>query len=160
MTKPVFDNWTIPCELWEMVRPMLREGMVTLETGSGLSTRLFDTAKCRHTALEHDPRFAVGSNSIVLAPLAGDPPWYDWEPIGACELILIDGPPKHTGSRTGVLRVIDRLVSARTVIVLDDTNRSEEDQLAGRLAERFGFQRIDYLAGNTRRFSIIRRPRR
>ena len=160
MTEPNFDKWTIPRQLWEMVRPILRPGMVTLETGSGLSTQLFDAAECRHTALEHDPRFAVGSDSIVLVPLVGDPPWYDWEPTCACELILIDGPPKYAASRTGVLRVIDRLVSARTVIVLDDTNRSEEDQLAGRLADQFGFQRIDYPAGNTRHFSIIRRPQR
>ncbi len=158
MTKPVFNNWTIPRGLWEVVRPMLRPGMVTLETGSGLSTQLFDAAQCRHTALEHDPRFAAGYDSIVLVPLAGDPPWYDWEPTCAYELILIDGPPKYAGSRAGILRVIDRLVTDRTVIVLDDTNRSEEDQLAGRLAGRFGFQRIDYPTGNTRRFSIIRRP--
>ena len=160
MTEPVLDNWTIPRELWEIVHPMLRPGMVTLEAGSGLSTRLFDAAQCRHTALEHDPRFAVGSGSIVLAPLVGDPPWYDWEPTGACELILIDGPPRHFGTRAGVLRVIDRLVNARTVIVLDDTNRPEEDQLADGLAGRFAFQRIDYPAGDTRCFSIIRSPQR
>jgi len=152
---PVFNDWTIPRELWEMVRPTLRPGMVTLETGSGLSTLMFDAAECRHTALEHDPRFAAESDSVLLKPLVGDPPWYDWEPARPCELILIDGPPKYAGSRSGVLRVIDRLVTAGTVIVLDDTNRADEDQLAGRLAGRFGLQRIDYRAGSRRRFSIL-----
>ena len=130
MTRTPLDDWTIPPELWERIRPMLRPGMVTLETGSGLSTLLLEGAGCRHTALEHDRRFAAATDSVVLAPLAGDPPWYDWEPTHAYDLILIDGPPQDAGGRAGILRVIDRLVHGRTIIVLDDTNRARESRLA------------------------------
>ncbi len=158
MTALRFDDWTIPHELWEMIRPLLRPGMVTLETGSGLSTRLFEAAGCRHTALEHDRRFAAPSDSVVLAPLVGHPPWYDWRPPPAhpgWEMILIDGPPKGTGGRGGILRVIDRLVRPDTCLVLDDTSRREEDRLAARLARRFGMQRTDYRTASGRCFSIL-----
>ena len=154
------DEWTIPRELWQMIRPMLRPGMVTLETGSGLSTLLLEAAGCRHTALEHDARFAAPSDCVVVAPLAGDPPWYDWQPSdtdAGYDLILIDGPPGATGGRVGILRIIARLVRPETIVVLDDTHRADEDQLAATLSEQLGLTRVDRAAGPLRRFSILQR---
>jgi len=150
-----FGNWTIPKELWETIRPMLRPGMVTLETGSGLSTLLLEAAGCRHTALEHDRRFAAASDSVVLAPLLGDPPWYDWEPPGFFDLVLVDGPPRHAGGRAGIERVIDRLVHRETVLVLDDTNRADENHLAARLARRLGLRRTDHRTAGARCFAVL-----
>ena len=157
MTDVDFKDWTVPSELWEALRPLLHAGMLTLETGSGLSTELFEAVGCRHTALEHDRRFAPRCESVVIAPLLGEPPWYDWSPPHPYELILIDGPPKDAGGRCGILRVVDRLVHRRTILVLDDTNRPEEDRLASELAHRFGFGRVDGKASDRRRFSILRR---
>jgi len=158
MTELRFDDWTISRELWETLEKMLRPGMVTLETGSGLSTRLFDNSGCCHTALEHDERFATQSRSLVRVPLVGKPPWYDWQPPAAgagYDLILIDGPPQASGGRMGLLRVVDRLRKPETTFVLDDTHRRAENCLADRLAERFGLQRIDHAAADRRIFSIL-----
>jgi hypothetical protein len=131
--------------------------MLTLECGSGLSTLLFDAAGCNHTALEHNKDYAAPSDSVLIAPLVGNPPWYDWQPRHPYDLILIDGPPEATGGRWGILRLIDRLVkpSGETIIVLDDTQRDEEDSLANDLVRRFNLGRHDYRAEDARRFAVL-----
>jgi hypothetical protein len=155
MQRP-FDAWTISPELWQTLRPMLRAGMVTLECGSGLSTLLFDAAGCRHTALEHDRRFAAPSESVCLAPLVGDPPWYDWEPPHTYELILVDGPPQHAGGRWGIVRKFARMIGPRTVVVIDDTHRGGESELVEAICREYGF-RADHRGGARRAFAVLRR---
>ena len=138
-----FDDWTITRHLAAELRGLLRPGMVTLECGSGLSTRIFLAAGCRHTALEHDRRFmpeGVAGWPAILAPLVGDPPWYDWRPAGRYDLILIDGPPQDAGGRAGILRVLGDMLTGETVIVVDDTRRPAERKLADEIARRWGFQ--------------------
>ena len=149
-----FTYWTIPPKLYERLEQLLRPGMATLETGSGLSTRLFDAAGCHHIALEHDRRFAADSPSVVVAPLIGNPPWYDWDPPHPFDLLLIDGPPQDAGGRMGLLRICDRLVHRTTIIVLDDTHRAPECALAERLAQRFCL-RAQNFDNHQRRFTIL-----
>jgi hypothetical protein len=154
MTNGPFHDWTIPRELWDELRPMLRAGMLTLECGSGLSTLLFDAAGCRHTALEHDRAFAAPSDSVVLVPLAGAPPWYDWEPTHPYDLILVDGPPQHSGGRDGIMRVFGILVHPTTVVILDDTNRPAERRLADTICRQFQLRPTHYMQ-HERGFSIL-----
>ena len=158
MTAPLFSGWTIARDLWSHVRPMLRPGLVTLETGSGLSTLLFDAAGCRHTALEHDPRFAAPSPSVVDVRLVGRPRWYDWKPSHPFDLILVDGPPKDRGPRSGILRVLQHCLHDETILILDDTHRKPERELADRIAAQFGRAAVHY-GDETRGFSILRRAR-
>lgn len=160
------ENWAITPQLSAALQTLLRPGMRTLECGSGLSTRIFERAGCRHTALEHDPRFAdaarrqYGVESVVEAPLLGDPPWYDWQPTDLYDLILVDGPTADGGGRRGILRVLADCLKPETVIVLDDTNRPADRRLAVEIAARWGFE-IEERAEAPRGYIILRRrPRR
>lgn len=123
----------------------LRPGMRTLEFGSGLSTLLFDSFGCEHTALEHLPDYGRRwGNSVVICDLAGDPPWYDWEPPSDLGdrpygLILIDGRPESIG-RNGFRRVADAVIGPQTIVVVDDTHRSSEQYLANWIARCFAMR--------------------
>jgi hypothetical protein len=151
--------WEITDDCWDAIRPYLRSGLKTLETGSGRSTELFEDAGCAHVALEHDPRYAAARASVVLAALTGDPPWYDWTPPHAFDVVLIDGPPWWVG-RSGVKRVLPRLLHADSVVIVDDTHRREERILAEEIAAATGFT-IDPRGGRWRdlgrAFSVLRK---
>lgn len=147
--------WEISDDHWTVIHRYLTPGMRTLETGSGRSTTLFEAAGCRHVALEHDPQWRPPHDSVVLAPLTGDPPWYDWRPDGPFDLIFIDGPPGRIG-RAGILRVLPECLHARTVVVLDDTERPAERELAHRIAKDHGLSEQRFRARWQRReFTVL-----
>lgn len=76
-----------------------------LECGSGLSTLVL-AAKCRVTALEHDPMWASYTQEmlarygleaeVICKPLKAG--WYDFAG-GEYDALLIDGPPRGKGNR-------------------------------------------------------------
>ena len=120
----------------------IKPGMKTLECGSGISTYIFHALGSNHTALEDKSQYAPPLPSVKLCPLVGDPPWYDWQPDGPYDLILVDGPWKDVGRR-GILRVIDYLVHNKTVLIFDDTDRRRDRRLCREVARRFGRERVD-----------------
>ena len=148
--------WDITDECWSAIDAHLHPGMRTLEAGSGRSTVLFERTGCRHVALEHDARYGAGCASVVKAPLVGTPPWYDWTPAHAVDLLFIDGPPGRIG-RAGILRVLPQLVHERTVIVIDDTNRRAERRLADHIAATYGLRSEYRRAGlaRLRAFTVL-----
>jgi chlorobactene glucosyltransferase len=149
--------WEITDECWSAIEARLERGMRTLETGSGKSTGLFERAGCEHTALEHDARNRAPFSSVVVTPLTGSPPWYAWEPPHAYDLVFIDGPTGRIG-RSGILRVLPRLIHRDTVIVVDDTHRKAECRLAAEIAARFRMRveaRKKRVFGVSRGFSIL-----
>lgn len=144
--------WEITDDCWRAIERRLAPGMRTLETGSGRSTGLFEGAGCEHTALEHDRKRRAPYASVIVASLSGSPPWYDWEPGHPFDLILIDGPPGRIG-RSGILRVLHRLLHRETVLVVDDTHRRAERRLAEEIATRYAMN-LD--VHTTRTFGISR----
>lgn len=156
--------WELPEACLAALETRLRPGMRTLETGSGRSTRLFEAKGCLHTALEHDSAHAPSLRSVVVAPLTGEPPWYDWRPQHRYDLILIDGPPFWIG-RNGVLRVLPECMTPESVVILDDTQRRAERRLADDIAARYDLEVAHHasweLGFYRRGFSVLspRRPR-
>lgn len=148
-----YTNWTISRYCWETIRLLLNPAGATLECGSGLSTLLFDAVGCRHTALEHDPNRCAASSSVCLAPLVGDPQWYDWVPTSQFDLIFIDGPPGRIG-RSGIRRHIRTMMHDETIVILDDTNRLAEHRLCRQLAEDLLLDGLGF-QGHSRSFSIL-----
>jgi hypothetical protein len=97
---------------------------------------------------------AAPSACVVLARLVGDPPWYDWRPRRAYDLILVDGPPKDSGGRHGILRVFGDLIHPATLVVLDDTQRRAERQLAQAICAKFRYK-AEYHRFTDRGFALL-----
>ena len=153
--------WELPAPCLEELRRRLKPGLRTLEAGSGASTRVFEEAGCRHVALEHRREHAPACASVLVVPLVGDPPWYDWTPEGPFDLILVDGPPFWVG-RSGILRVLPRCMRKGTVVIVDDVNRSADLRLAERIASEYGLSmelRHNWELGFYRRsFAVLGSP--
>ena len=125
-----------------------------LECGSGLSTILLGIiAQGRVTTLEHLPEWqkkvqqaaaqhSVGVN-VLTAPLV-DYGAFDWyslpKPAGnGYELVICDGPPSATrGGRYGLLPSVKHLLAHRAVILMDDVERSDEQDIIERWKREFG----------------------
>ena len=150
--RPPFHDFSISRYCWEILRSLIRPGMKTLEFGSGLSTLLFDAAGCNHTAIEHDQQYAAPSRSVIVAPITGSIPWYSWKPMEQYDLVFIDGPPEKIG-RKGVLPMIGEISHANTLIVVDDTHRDHEREVATQICKLLDLQCHDF-KGHRRSFSV------
>ena len=139
---------TITPKLWQVIRNNVTPGMRTLECGSGLSTILFDRLTSNHKAMEHDQewlhKMATVSSSVCLSRIDDQTGWYRWTPETTFDVILIDGPTGEIG-RAGILPHIKRLTHPKTLVIVDDTHRTEESELSSEIGRRIRQkpQRID-----------------
>jgi hypothetical protein len=146
-----------------------------LECGSGLTTLMMGAIASRRGiqlhSLEHNPewharvceaieRFGLTNVTVHLAPLRDFGP-FDWYDAQLSELpddfslVVCDGPPGVTrGGRSGMLPMMRGKLAKTVSILIDDTNRDAEGQLArkwigelgasnGLHAGGRGFARID-----------------
>ena len=130
-------SMTITPKLWQVIRKNVTPGMKTLECGSGLSTVLFDRLTDNHVALEHEAKWAdimaPITQSVHLSSIDQQTGWYTSCPTGPFDFLLIDGPTGNIG-RAGILPHLDRLTHDSTTIIVDDTHRAAESDLAAAIA--------------------------
>jgi hypothetical protein len=134
------SGWQAGASVCKKLCEIIQPGMKTLELGSGLTTYLFMALGCKHTALENDAEFAPNLSCVKICSMVGDPAWYDWQPDGPYDLILVDGPHRQ---RRGILNVLDQLVHDKTILIFDDTHRRHDRQVCRRIARRLGRQRVN-----------------
>ena len=170
------ERWTAEAPyLSEVVRAAEKVKGPILECGSGLTTLLMGAIASRRGiqvhALEHTlewharvsealDRFGMTNVTLHLAPLRdfGTFDWYDArldELPNDFALVVCDGPPGVTrGGRSGMLPMMREKLAKTVSILIDDTNRVAEGQLArqwigelgaanGLHAGGRGFARID-----------------
>jgi len=154
------DQWTITPQLAGQLRDLLRPNMRTLECGSGLSTAIFRATGTDHHALEHLEKFAA-AHGVPHTPLDKKAKWYKTTPALSpekpYELILVDGPPKDHGHRTGILHHLPAIADRRTIWIVDDTQRPLDRKLAQELRRRYQLEEATFHAG-ARRWTILRPP--
>ena len=148
-------------EAWSTSVPLLmamlewlpQTGGDIVECGSGLSTLVLASAvrrlDRRLISLEHDASWAGRVNDhlpvhmrsnveIAIAPLKdyGEFDWYSLDAVAmpkSIGFILCDGPPGMTrGGRYGLAPVLRSRLAPGCIVLLDDTQRSEEQAIANR----------------------------
>lgn len=127
--------------LWSRIRRYLKPGMKTLEFGSGLSTMLFNDYDVDHTAIEQSARWAKKVHGVTHVPLDSNG-WYDWEPDGPYDLILLDGPYKK--GREGILRILHKLFHDDTIMFIDDFHREDEKYIASSCNRMLSLRSLAY----------------
>ena len=138
---------------------------VIVEVGSGVSsiilseTLMADKSTAKHYALDHLEKYAdltrekvKNANSEVLyAPLKAYTidnqswKWYDTsvlDGIDKIDMLVIDGPPENIQSmaRYPALPLLMEKLSENAVIILDDTNRKDEQQIIKQWSAKYGLK--------------------
>jgi predicted O-methyltransferase YrrM len=108
-------------------------------------------AQVRRHGLEQVVEVRIAT--LVESPIPGhETTWYDpavFDDLEDIDLLLVDGPTKATGpmSRYPALPVLEKRLSSRAVVVLDDAHRPDEKELVMRwLAESPALSKIDGIA--------------
>lgn len=136
---------------------------VIVEAGSGVSSVILsellqaEQSTARHYALDHLEEYANltkekvtnPGSEVLYAPLreyqidGKSWKWYDisvLEGIGQIDLLIINGPPETIQklARYPALPLLKDKLSENALIILDDTNRQDEQRIIQRWKEEFG----------------------
>jgi Methyltransferase domain len=139
-------------EYLSRIAELARERESFLECGSGASTILLAAMGVKVTSLEHVPAWHSHVNKSIaklnlkadlrLTRLRnyGEFDWYDVPDLQpGYSAVICDGPPDTTlGGRYGLLPVARTALQTDCVILLDDTIRAGERQIAARWCSEFG----------------------
>lgn len=138
------ENWGgsgIVKPLYEWIRTNLPDGKHILELGSGEISTARLSEHYRMTSVEDNPAFWDKHDShYIKAPLVDG--WYDTAILAVelpkdYDLLLVDGPV-GSGPRAGFLKNLHLFAKTDVPIVIDDTWRDVEIQMARALKERLG----------------------
>lgn len=117
-----------------------------LELGSGLGTNLLLQHYSNVYSIEHNIKYiGLTDSNYIYAPIKnyGSYRWYDVNYLKHklryfdYSVLLIDGPTGDIG-RAGILEHLDLFDLKRKTIVIDDTHRKAERQLAFKLMDIIG----------------------
>jgi len=173
---PEFSGWALePTSIAKLVDLVLqRQPRLVVECGSGVSTvwlaYALEKTGGKLIALEHLEKFAevtraeleqhglthvaeVRSAELEDFDIAGDTyKWYasdGWAGLKDVDLLLVDGPPKATGSfaRYPAVPLLRSSFAAKMLVVLDDVHREEEREILTRWQEEFPLSHTEQSIG-------------
>lgn len=139
LNKANLGGWAIGEAVFNWINENISEGSVIVELGSGSGSHELGK-RFKMICVEHDPAYVGKYDNInyIFAPISGG--WYDPSFIDLLpkkyDLLIIDAPPAIIG-RKGFLNHADRFFLDCPILV-DDTNRLEELELALSLRRMFG----------------------
>ncbi len=141
-----FGGSGITHELFDWVRENVDRGSTVVELGAGfVSTRVLSRRYDLYS-VEQNPKYIGRFRShYILAPVDSQSGWYAFDKNllpATIDLLLIDGPSGE-GNRTGIKDNLDIVRRARIVMV-DDTWRSSERDLANNLAQLLNYTFEDH----------------
>lgn len=140
--------YPISGQLYKQLNSLTKDKSV-LEFGSGVSTWMMGNTAKSVVSIEQDG-YVAGLTGALHKPLKDG--WYDWTPEGRYDVILIDGPA-HKG-REGVLPHIESLLEPGGVVIVDDTHREAESELANKISQIVK-GKMEKFSDNGRSWSII-----
>jgi len=162
MNEKNLNGWAISTELYKWIVDNLEEGKTILELGSGTGTTEL-IKKWKVYSIEHNKGWLnhVEDSNYIYAPIQTyrNYKWYSLIAIRAAlkgvkyDMILVDGPPGNIG-REGFLYNI-HLFDTSVPIIVDDTNRGPEIELARGISEKLN-KGITYFKGAGKNFIVIK----
>lgn len=161
MDEKNLNGWAISTELYQWINDNLENGKTILELGSGSGT-IELSKKYKIYSIEHNEKwleYAKGVN-YIYAPIDTHDN-YQWYSLLALktikglkyDMILVDGPPGDIG-REGFLYNL-HLFNTSVPIIIDDTNRTPELNLAKNIAKKLN-KGMTYFTGKEKNFIIIK----
>tara|TARA_B110001452_G_scaffold73112_1_gene59170 strand:- start:5351 stop:5863 length:513 start_codon:yes stop_codon:yes gene_type:complete len=166
-------GWMLPKAAVQWIEKNIDAGENILEFGSGDGSQQL-AENYELFSIEHDVNWLGKTQSTYIhAPIVsnrtstryGQKGWYDPHALDnlpeTVALIIVDGPPGEIG-RLGLLEHLGHLPDW-TFVLVDDTDRGEEQQLVQELCLRLGCQAIrieteQFKAnGDVRKFDILER---
>ena len=166
-------GWMLPNAAFEWIEKTLDKSSTILEFGSGDGSQRL-SRRYELWSVEHDEAWigktksnyvhaAIEENPVSTAH--GEMGWYDPSFLSKIpqkvDLIIVDGPVGTIG-RTGLLHHLEALPEFRYILV-DDTDRPEEQALSVALTEKLGLKRKENVTnqaksnGQPRQFDILER---
>ena len=158
----MIDGWMLPPEVFHWLDEHIVQGSSILEFGSGVGS-IELSKKYQLISIEHDSKWiGLSSGTYIHAEIIqnqvsnkySEVGWYDIEKLqnlpSYVDLILIDGPPGDIG-RSGILHFLNELPEC-TWIIIDDTDRLKEKNLAEQIIERLTPTDIFVIKGQIPRY--------
>jgi len=149
------NGWAISMELFQWITTNIKKGSTILELGSGLGTKFLDESGYNMISIEHNEEYMNKYNSkYIYAPIFEG--WYWVEGLQELkdleyDLILVDGPPKATGGRAGLLKHLD--LFKPVPMIFDDLQRDDEMNLYKEACQIFSCE--EKIVGTDKLFGLI-----